>query len=212
MTGIILNSMQQIHQLFKEQYFADFFVHRIKGRKFYVVKAISGEMFVLTFCGQQVYEVAACTAHLITNFNLTDVIYIGTGENCNFQMDDYDLLLATQVVVHQPKNQHYKKYPTYDKYNELIKKTLMVQNLNFVQGEVYEEYYGGSINPLIASVRDNASAPIAATCHFYEIPCAFVIIKKSYDSSELAHLIDNLTYNIIQEISYDHLKQQAEEQ
>ncbi len=210
MTGIILNNLHQIDQLFKEQYFADFFVHRIKGRKFYVVKAISEEMFVITFCGQQEYEVAACTAHLITNFNLTNLIYLGVGENINPEVNDYDILLATQVVVHQHKNHTYKKYLTAEKYNNLIKKTLMVQNLNFSQGEIYEAHYAGEINHLIAAVHDVASAPIMATCHYYEIPCAFLVIKKHYEHLELARLIDNLTYNIIQEIGYDNLKQKDE--
>ncbi len=137
MTGIILTSKHDTHELFKDNYFGDNFVHKIKGRKFYIIKSIDGTMFVITFCGEQPYDVAACTSHLITNFNVTNIIHIGIGEERNLNTIDFDILLASSVymVQHLAKD---KKYDTAEQLNQIIKRILIAANLNYVEGEVFE--------------------------------------------------------------------------
>ncbi len=209
MTGIILTNKHDTHELFKENFFADSFVHKIKGRKFYVVKSIDGTMFVITFCGEQPYEVAACTSHLITNFNLTEVIHIGVGENRNINQNNYEVLLASSVYVMQHLAQD-KKYITSESLNLMIKRILMAADLNYVEGEVFEYNSNMECHPSIACIKDLQAAPIICTCSAYEVPCAVIKINVAKDKARLCSLIDNLTYNIVQEISYQHLKDKEE--
>ncbi len=211
MTGIILTTKHDTHNLFKENFFADSFVHKIKGRKFYIVKAIDGTMFVITFCGEQPYEVAACTSHLITNFNLTEVIHVGIGENRNLNNSDYEVLLASAVYVVQHLAQD-KKFETSESLNQIIKKILMASNLNYTQGEVFEYDSNMECHMNIACIKDFQSAPIISTCMAYDVPCAIVKIKMDKDKTRITSLIDNLTYNIVQAISYEHLKDKEEEE
>ncbi len=211
MTGIILTSKHDTHELFNEKFFSDSFVHKIKGRKFYVVKAIDETMFVITFCGEQPYEIAACTSHLITNFNLTEVIHIGVGENRNLNDNDYDVLLATSVYVTQHLAAD-KKYDTSESLNQIIKNILMVSNFNYSQGEVFEYHSNAESHNNIASIKDFQSAPIISTCYAYDVPCAIIKVKLRKNRNEITSLIDNLTYNVVQQIAYQHLKDKEEEQ
>ena len=210
MTGIILTSKHDTHELFKDNYFGDNFVHKIKGRKFYIIKSIDGTMFVITFCGEQPYDVAACTSHLITNFNVTNIIHIGIGEERNLNTIDFDILLASSVymVQHLAKD---KKYDTAEQLNQIIKRILIAANLNYVEGEVFEYNSNIGCHPDIACIKDFQSAPIISTCAAYDVPCCIVKIKLMKNHQAMTSLIDKLTYNIVQEIAYQQLKDQEEE-
>lgn len=210
MTGIILTNKHDTHNLFKENFFVDSFVHKIKGRKFYVVKAIDGTMFVITFCGEQPYEIAACTSHLITNFNLTEVIHVGSGENRNLNNSDFEVLLASSVYLKQHLAQD-KKFNTSESLNMIIKRILIAGNLNYIEGEVFEYDSNMECHSNIACIKDFQSAPIISTCMSYDVPCAIVKIKIEKDKAKMTSLVDNLTYNIVQAISYQHLKDKEED-
>lgn len=215
MTGIILTKKSHTKNLFKEQYFKDFFVHKINGRNFYIVKSITNEMFLITYCGINLFEIASCTTHMITNFNLKNIVHIGFGTNYNDE-NDYDVLLVSNAydqsyLFLDDQKSIENKYETNNEINDLIKKILLTANINFLLGNCYPiNYDKKNVNRYIPCIYDLESCPIMTVCNFYHINCSIVKIKinKKSKIDNACSLIDKLTYNIIQEISYANLKNQ----
>lgn len=219
MTGIILTTQHK--ELFKEKYFTDYFVHKINGRKFYVVKSLTDEMFIISFCSNNEYDVASCATHMITNFNLTSMIHVGCGILNNNSISDFDLLLVNDVIDFNNKieyidgsfetNKNKIKFETSIEFNELIRKILSTANLNYSFGQstiVHNKNILELTTKNIPIIYDFESVPIARICEYYKIMYSILKIKidSQYNINSSISLIEQLIYNIIQEISYFNLK------
>ena len=224
MVGIILSSDNKIKRLFKEEYFKDFFVHKINNRKFYIVTSMVGEMFAITFCGLGKTNAASCATHIINNFKVTNIINAGIAYYFNQSLNNTNIVLVneTQYSDYYLKEQN-DIFITNTKMNNIIQKIISSSSLTFQLGDCYtsdninsQEIVTKSHVPII---YDTECAAIGHVCNLYNIhfssfkvlceSSVFKNITNKENKTTLAYIsstLDMLIYNIVQEISHSDLK------
>ncbi len=223
MTGIILTT--NVKELFKEKYFPNSFVHKINGRKFYVIKSLTDEMFVISICNMNEFDVASCATHMITNFNLSSIIHIGIGSTDNNSVNDYDILLVDTVIDFKNKIEYTLdgfeivkskiKFETSLDFNEVIRNVLSIANYDYSFGQstlIFNKNIADLFNKNMPTIYDLESVPIANICDHYKIMWSIVKIKVNNQKklNESIQIIEKLIYNIVQLISYEKLKRNDE--
>ncbi|MGL4948049.1 MAG: 5'-methylthioadenosine/S-adenosylhomocysteine nucleosidase [Mycoplasma sp.] len=194
MLGIIIAMETECLNLVKTC-FKDTFIHSIQGNKFYVVKTVSGETAVITFCGIGKVNAAAITSLMINSFNISSCLNIGSAGIVD-GIDVLDVLIVDKTYYSDvdvtafgyemgqvPKMP--KKYETNNNLNQLATELLNVSDYKIFLGNCLtsDSFINmGNISKYniektsTPTVIDMECAAIAQTCLLFKVPLLSVKI------------------------------------